>query len=53
MCHLVVCPSKLEAEDWLEIFSFQKDFAFEPVAEVNGVREGSFFDHIGDAGRED
>jgi len=49
MSHLVVCAAQLEAEDGLKIFAFKEDVAFEPVAQVCGIGEGSFLDHFVDA----
>ena len=46
MCHLIVCPSQFETEDWLEVFSFEENFAFQPIADVDSWREGSFFDYL-------
>ena len=46
MCHFVVCPSQLEAEDGLKVFPFEEDFAFQPIADVYSWREGGFFDDL-------
>lgn len=41
MCHFVVGSTQLEAEDWLEIFSLEKDVTFHPVTEVERMGQGS------------
>jgi hypothetical protein len=39
MCHLVVCPPQLEAEHWLQVFSFEQHIAFEAIAQISGVSQ--------------
>ena len=46
MCHLVVSTTKLEAEHGLKVFAFEEDFAFQAVAEVNGIGQGCLFDDV-------
>ena len=41
MSHLVVSAAQLEAENRLLVFTLEKDIAFESVAQVYGVGEGS------------
>lgn len=36
MRHLVVGAAQLKAEDWLQVFAFEQDAAFEAVGEVDG-----------------
>ncbi|KAI6762003.1 hypothetical protein HG531_002556 [Fusarium graminearum] len=43
MGHLVVSAAQLEAENGLLVFTLEEDIAFEPVAQVDGVGEGSDF----------
>ena len=52
MGHFVVSTTKLEREDGLKIFSFEEDIAFESIAEVYGVSQGSRLYNIVDFGGE-
>lgn len=51
--HLVVGTSKLEREDRLEIFSFEKDIGLEPIAEVDCICQGRCLNDIVYFGGED
>jgi len=41
MSHLVVSAAQLEAENGLLVFTLKENIAFESVAQVDGVGEGS------------
>lgn len=53
MSHLVVCTSKLEGEDWLQVLALEEDFAIEAVGEVDGMSQWCFVDDFVNAGGED
>lgn len=50
MGHLVVSAAQLEAEYGLLVFTLEEDIAFESVAEVDGVCEGSDLAGLVDSG---
>lgn len=53
MCHLVVGASQLEAEYRLQVLALEQDVAFQAVAQVRGVCEWGFLNHLVDTGGED
>ena len=52
MSHLIIGATKLEGENWLQVFSFEKYMAFESVAQIDRMGQGRCFDHIVDFGRQ-
>ena len=53
MCHLVVCSSQLEREDWLQVLALEEDLAVQPVGKVDGMSQWSLVDNLVYSGSED
>ena len=50
MSHFVVSTSKLEAKDWLQVFTFKKNIAFKTIALICCMSQRGFFDNFIDFG---
>jgi hypothetical protein len=54
MGHLVVGAAQLEGENGKQIFSLEQDLAFESIAEIDGVSQGSLrYDIVDLCGRDE
>jgi hypothetical protein len=53
MRHLVIRAPQLKAKHRLQILSLQQHLAFQPIAQIRGVREWCFFNDFVDFGCED
>ena len=53
VCHLVVCPPQLEAEDGLLVFTLQEHPVLQALAQVFGRLQGGLHGHVVHTGGED
>ena len=53
MGHFIVSAAQLEAENWLEVFPFEENFAFQPIAKVCCMCQRGFGNNFIDSGCQD
>jgi hypothetical protein len=51
--HFVVCPSQLEAENWLQVLALKQHIGIESGTERDGMGQWCFFHNVVDPGCQD